>query len=95
MDYKQYMHLTTVMGKALKSLLVEIRRKGFSGRCWGVEKGNPFYGSHVDLGSGDEYVTVFVKDGRILVREYRIAQGTALGAKVKKALSENNVPFEN
>ena len=88
MDKKK---LEAKMGIALKEMLGKIRQVGFSGRCWGVTRENAFWGSHVDLGLEDEFVTVFVKDGKVVVAEYVRSQGTALGRKVKKVLLDNEV----
>jgi len=83
--------LEAKMGMALKGMLEKTRRVGFSGRCWGTTSENAFWGSHVDLGLENEFVTVFVKDGKVVVAEYARSQGTELGQEVKKVLLENNI----
>ena len=88
MDKKK---LEARMGIALKEMLGKIRQVGFSGRCWGVTRENAFWGSHVDLGLEDEFVTVFVRDGKVVIAEYVRSQRTELGQTVKKVLLENNV----
>lgn len=83
--------LETKMGMALKEMLKKIRQVGFAGRCWGLRKENAFWGSHVDLGRGDEFATVFVKDGEVVVAEYVRSRGTKLGREIKKVLLENDI----
>jgi len=89
---KKRKELEAEMGIALKGFLKALREKsGFSGRLWGVGKENPFLGSHVDFGRGEEYVTVFVREGRIIVREYIRSRETKLGKEIKEILFKKGV----
>jgi hypothetical protein len=84
--------LEAEMGIALKDFLKELREKdGFSGRLWALGKENPFFGSHADFGRGEEYVTIFVKEGRIVVREYIRSRETKLGKEIKEILLKKGV----
>ena len=84
--------LEAEMGIALKDFLKELREKdGFSGRLWALGKENPFFGSHADFGRGEEYVTVFVRDGQIIVLEYTRNQKTELGKEIRRVLLEKGV----
>jgi len=89
---KSRKELEADMGIALKDFSKKIRESnGFSGRLWGLGKENPFLGSHTDFGKENEYVTVFVRDGKVVVAEYVRSQGTELGREVKKVLLEKDV----
>jgi len=89
---KNRKELEAEMGIALKVFSKEVRENsGFSGRLWGLGQENPFLGSHADFGRGDEFVTVFIRDGRIVVREYIRSCGTRLGEEIKKVLLEKGV----
>lgn len=80
------------MGVALKIFSKKLREgRGFSGRLWAIGRENPFLGSHSDFGRDDEYVTVFVKDGKVVVAEYVRSQETRLGQEIKKVLLENDI----
>ena len=74
------------MGIALKEFLKEIKNLGFSGICWGT-KSSMFRGSHCTFGFKDEAATVYIKDGRIHIIEYRVSnKKTKLGVNIRKIL---------
>lgn len=93
MNWRERKALEGVMGTTLKSILVETREIGFSGRPWGVGK-SLFLGSHVILGIGDEIVSTYVKDNQIYILECRKTTGTTLGKKVRAILEAKNLPLE-
>jgi len=92
MTSKERKILEGLMGICLNSFLKEIKKVGFSGRCWGV-KGSLFEGSHVTFGKGNEVASVFVEDGRIRITEYQKTSGTVLGEEIRAILEAKNLPL--
>lgn len=80
--------------KARKVLDDLWKNSDLRGRCWGVKTkrpDNPYAGTNITMGYGQEIVSVCEIDGKLVVHEFARASGTELGKRVWELLKENHL----
>jgi len=80
--------------QALESLWKEACLKG--SLCWGPKiKGNPYSGTNIIIGIGDELISVSRADnGKLRIHQFLKVKNTTLGKKVKEIFQEKGLVFE-